>query len=169
MCFNSEILSIQTKLKSFIDSKIFCPHNAKDILQEVNSILVSKQNDFNESKSFSGWAFTIARFQIKKFFTNRKRNREDCVDFSFDSSDFQSNCSTPSQRLLKKEKLKSTLDSIDFVLNNKMSQREKTFFKYTKDGLCRSDIMNEMNLKQTNYYAYRRRINQKFKNHLCEV
>lgn len=169
MCFDSEILSIQTKLKSFISSKIFCPHNAEDVLQEVNTILVCNRNNFNKSKSFSGWAFTITRFQIKKFLTNKKRNREDCVDFSFDSLDFESNSSTPSQKLLNKEKLKSRLDCINFILNNKMSDREKTFFKYTKDGWGRTDIMNEMNLKQTNYYAYRRRINQKFKNHLCEA
>lgn len=169
MSFNSEILSVQPYLKKYIKSKIYCMYNAEDILQDVNSILVQKQNDFDESKSFKGWAFAITRFQIKKFLTKLKRNREDVLDFNFDCLEFSSNCLSPSEKLSNEEDSKSILDSINFVLNNKMSNREKAFFEYTKDGWCRSDIMNEMNLKQTNYYAYRRRINEKFKSYLCEI
>lgn len=169
MSFNSEILSVQPYLKKYIKSKIYCRCNAEDILQDVNSILVQKQNDFDESKSFQGWAFAIARFQIKKFLTKLKRNREDALDFNFDRLEFSKSYSSPLEKLLIKEGNKSTLDNINFILENKMSEREKNFFKYTRDGWNRSEIMNKMNLKQTNYYAYRRRINEKFKNYLCEV
>lgn len=169
MHFDSEISSVQQALKKYIRSKIYCPYHAEDILQEVNSILVKKQNNFDKSKNFSGWAFAIARFQIKKFFSNTKRNREDCADFNFDNINYASDCSSPSQNLLNKEESKSIEDKISFFLENKISDREKTFFKYIKNGLSRSDIMNEMDLKQGNYYAYRMRISQKFKIFVCEV
>ena len=76
MSYESYIEEIQPNLKGFVKSKIIREHDAEDIVQETNIILINKKSEYDESKNFKAWAFTIAHWQIKAYFKKLKRCKE---------------------------------------------------------------------------------------------
>ena len=79
--YSQKMTSIQKSLYAFILSLIPNRVEAEDILQETNLILCQKAEEYDPEKHFQGWAFKIARFQVMKHLTNRKRSK---VYFSTD-------------------------------------------------------------------------------------
>jgi len=63
--FNHLLREIQLPLFQFVFSLIPHKHDAEDILQKTNLILVQKQEEFDPKKgSIKSWAFSIARYQV---------------------------------------------------------------------------------------------------------
>ena len=73
--FTHKITSIQKSLYGFILSLVPNRSEAEDILQETNLILCQKSEEYDPNGHFQGWAFKIARFQVMKHQTNRKRSK----------------------------------------------------------------------------------------------
>lgn len=160
--YSKKIELIKTPLLNFISSKIYNYEDAKDILQNTLLILIKKQNCYDANKSFYSWSFTICRFQIRRFLTEFKRNKEDCYE-SFEGIEGNSlKDHSPDILLINKELNQKKDLEINDVLENRMSERERRFYSLTKKGESRASIMSLMNIKIINYYAYRRRISQKF-------
>ena len=73
--YSQKMTSIQKSLYAFILSLIPNRVEAEDILQETNLILCQKAEEYDPNGHFQGWAFKIARFQVMKHQTNRKRSK----------------------------------------------------------------------------------------------
>jgi len=73
--FEESISKIQGPLYGFIFSLHPNRSDTQDILQKTNTILCEKQSDYDESKSFKGWVFAIARYQVMAHKTFHKRSK----------------------------------------------------------------------------------------------
>lgn len=73
MCYHTKIKEAQPDLLAFVKSRIFSLHDAQDIVQNVNLILINKKDEYDKNKNFKSWALRIADFQIKGYLTKRQR------------------------------------------------------------------------------------------------
>lgn len=73
--FDEELTRIQPALFGFI--KHMCPnrHDAEDILQKTNFIILSKRKEYDHSIPIRSWIFSVARFQFRAYLTMRSRCR----------------------------------------------------------------------------------------------
>ena len=74
----------QRSLYVFILTQTGSTADADDVLQEVNLVILSKAEQFQEGTSFWAWARQIAHFEVLKF---RKSRRQDKLRFSEDFVD----------------------------------------------------------------------------------
>ena len=65
----------QGRLESFIRSLTGDSDVARDILQEVNVVLLKKAKEFEEGTNFTAWAFRIARFEVMTWRRKMGRSR----------------------------------------------------------------------------------------------
>lgn len=61
----------------FVRSMIFNSSDARDILQDVNMVLIRKKSQFVFGTNFKAWAFTIARFECLSYLRRYKKTQ--CV------------------------------------------------------------------------------------------
>ena len=59
-----QISKNQGRLYGFIQSLHYYKNDIDDILQETNITLLNKEKDFDDTKDFIPWAFSIARFTL---------------------------------------------------------------------------------------------------------
>ncbi len=91
--YSQLLTSIQKSLYAFILSLLPNRSEAEDVLQETNLILCQKAGEYDHNGHFQGWAFKIARYQVMKHMTKRKRSKicfstdivEDVAAEEFDS------------------------------------------------------------------------------------
>jgi RNA polymerase sigma-70 factor (ECF subfamily) len=79
--YSQKLTSIQKSLYAFILSLFPNRTEAEDILQETNLILCKKASEYDPKGHFQAWAFKIARFQVMKHLTKKKRSK---IHFSTD-------------------------------------------------------------------------------------
>lgn len=65
----------QGRLEGFIRSLTGDGDAARDILQEVNVVLLKKSKEFEMGTNFTAWAFRIARFEVMTWRRKMSRNR----------------------------------------------------------------------------------------------
>jgi RNA polymerase sigma-70 factor (ECF subfamily) len=74
--FDSSLLDIQNNIYSYILTLIPNRSDAKDILQEVNMIMINKKSSFDPNIGpLKAWAFTIAKYQVMAFRTSKGRSK----------------------------------------------------------------------------------------------
>lgn len=162
-CYNRKIEIIKPLLFNFIKSKIYNYQDAEDILQNTLLILVDKQSSFLYNKSFYSWAFTICRFQIRRFLTESSRSREFTLPQNLDSA--ESSELDPFLILDQKEILLRKHHLARLIERKYLSTRELEFLTLFKEGKSRSEIMNLMNIQRGSYYQYRARVANRFAKH----
>lgn len=146
--YEEKLRLIKTPLLNFASSRIYDFNSAEDVVQDVLLILCQKKNEFDINKSFYSWAFKICRFQIKKYLTLKKRNREDSYA---NVSDFMSDLEHCPVYLINDKEEKSELKkTIDF-LKTKLPPQQKKIFKYITDGMSRKAARAAMDLKISNF------------------
>ena len=64
----------QTDLLAFIQSLLPGDPSVKDVLQRVNMVIWKKRSHFKLGTNFRAWAFTIARWEVRSFLKECKRN-----------------------------------------------------------------------------------------------
>jgi len=146
--FYKKIELIRRPLLNYTKSKIFGFGNAEDIVQDSLIILLQKMNDFDSNKSFHGWAFAICNFQIKKYLTSRKRNKEYCVERFDDSCLGETNSSV--KIINKKEDLKGKLETVKY-LKSKLPPKQLRVFKYITSGMSRKEARELMELNESHF------------------
>lgn len=87
MCYKEDIVEAQYDIKSFVSKYIFNKSDVPDVIQEINKVLLEKEDSFDINKSFKGWAIGVAKWQIRAYLQKKKRNRELVI---FDSSNHSS-------------------------------------------------------------------------------
>ncbi len=69
----------QPDIYLYIRSLLADPHEAADVLQEVNLVLWEKREQFRIDSNFRAWAFQIARYKVLQHAAHRAKA---CVRFS---------------------------------------------------------------------------------------
>jgi RNA polymerase sigma-70 factor (ECF subfamily) len=80
--FDGLLAEYQRRIYFFIRSMVFDPEDAKDLLQDVNMIILRKRSRFTPGTDFKSWSFAIARFECLVYLKRRKKNQEGIADFS---------------------------------------------------------------------------------------
>lgn len=74
----------QSALRAFVHALIPDWHAAEDVLQETNTVLWRKSNQFQPGTNFRAWAFTIANHQVRsarlKFSREKQRMSETAAE-----------------------------------------------------------------------------------------
>lgn len=71
--FEALLTEHQRRIYFFIRSMVFDPEDARDVLQDVNIVIVRKRDHFQPGTDFKSWAFAIARFECLTYLARRKR------------------------------------------------------------------------------------------------
>ena len=66
---------MQRPLYAFILTLLPNRSDAEDVLQETNLILCRKSREYDPSGNFQGWAFRIARFQVLRHLSVKRRSK----------------------------------------------------------------------------------------------
>lgn len=78
--FDQLVISHQQRLYVFIRSMVFNPSDARDILQDVNIVLIRKKAKYERGTNFKAWAFTIARFECLSYLSRYKKHQWTTLD-----------------------------------------------------------------------------------------
>ncbi|MCW1883627.1 sigma-70 family RNA polymerase sigma factor [Luteolibacter flavescens] len=65
--FESLLVAHQQRIYFFIRSMVFNPEDARDVLQDVNAIILRKKERFTPGTDFKSWSFAIARFECLSY------------------------------------------------------------------------------------------------------
>lgn len=131
-----------------------------DILQETNLTLLKKCDDFDNSRDFLPWAFSVARFTLMAF--KQKRARElKRVSYGAESL----------YEFLADEKLDDKiLHEIEIermrlieVIRSNLSSKSLMMFDKMLEGKSPKQMSNETGYSMRNIYSYRRRTINKAK------
>jgi RNA polymerase sigma factor (sigma-70 family) len=133
---------IQPRIRKYVYSVVYDHKNAEDIVQNVNLILIKKRNEYDDSKSFSGWAMTITRFQIKRYLTDRKRWNNKFINFQH--KDFPA-IEDPFHHLIQDEKIK-----LDLEIQNYLPDKQYKIYKRLREGFSVKEISKELSIKPNN-------------------
>jgi RNA polymerase sigma-70 factor, ECF subfamily len=73
------LTSHQLDIYFYVHSLVPDPNDAAEILQDTNVVLWEKCGQFDVARDFRPWAFQVARYEVLKYRTKRKRK---CLCFS---------------------------------------------------------------------------------------
>ena len=162
--YSKKIELIDPILKRFCIDRVFNKQDAIDVAQNTLLILITAKNKYNKNKSFYSWAFTICRFQIKRYLTMQKRNKEDNYapdSFAYSMQLIDDKC--PFNEQFKKQTREHQINTLHKIKEKNMTSRERDFFELSWAGRSREEIMQIMNLKKVNYYQIKRRVLNRLK------
>jgi RNA polymerase sigma-70 factor, ECF subfamily len=63
----------QVRIYGLIHSMVMQDADAEDVFQETASVLWRKSAEFEPGSNFAAWALSVARFQVQKFYLQKKR------------------------------------------------------------------------------------------------
>lgn len=69
------LTSHQSRLYAFILSLVFDPDQADDVLQQTNTVLWQKNQEFEIGSNFVAWSFRVAQFQVLAHRKTLQRDR----------------------------------------------------------------------------------------------
>lgn len=139
---------IRRPLLNYAKAKIYGAGNAEDVVQNTILILCQKINHFDPNKSFNGWAFRICNFQIKKYLTKKKRNREDSFEDSSAFSDEE--IEAPAEMVILEEDSQDELDNIE-LLKSKLPPKQLEVFTHILNGTSRLKARRALGMKETTF------------------
>lgn len=73
--FESLLVAHQHRIYFFIRSMVFNPEDARDVLQDVNVIIIRKRDQFATGTDFKSWSFAIARFECLAYLRRLEARR----------------------------------------------------------------------------------------------
>lgn len=162
--FSRKIELVNPYLLKMLNTKIFNRSDRKDILQDTNLILISKQNEFNDQKSFWSWAFTILHFQILQYIKGKKRqSKREAFYFANSTppslSDINDDMTEP-----RLEWFISRKYALQQIRKQDLTLREKEFLDKLIKGTHKNEIILEMGLKNVSHYnVCKRRLTERVK------
>ena len=72
--FTSQLVAVQRRLYSYILTLVPSLVDADDVLQESNSVLLRKRNEYTPGTEFGAWACRVAYFEVLSY--RRRKSRE---------------------------------------------------------------------------------------------
>jgi RNA polymerase sigma factor (sigma-70 family) len=161
--YSKKIERIKPILMGFALKKIRNRVDAEDVVQNCLIILFKKEALFDSSKSFFNWAFTILNFQIKGFFSQRSRSKEDLVGEVENSSNNAHADYINSRDFLEKKR-----DQLRLLNLNKdcLSTRESQVLNLTLKGFKQIEISRELKIRSCHVSNYNKNLITKMKSRL---
>lgn len=150
MSYGAQLKESQPTLKAFVESKIFHKEDAYDIIQNVNEVVLNKQELFNEEKSFEAWVIGIAKYQIKAYLKKHKNTPDivplDCgregEGYVIDENPTLWLAEIPFGDLVQKERRELRLQ-----IRSKLTKKQKIIFDLTCEGFSPSQISEKLDIK----------------------
>ena len=166
MCYHTKIKDVQPRLVNFVKSRVFSLHDAQDIIQNVNVILVNKKDEYDENKNFNSWAIRIADFQIKSYFSKLKRCRISLSPMgeedSFKNTDL-TNHNCPASIMENNEKAEKFRKRI-FTRKKLLSKNQLQVINLYCKGLKYKEIAKTLNIPISTVSVTKSRAIKKMKN-----
>lgn len=78
--FDVLLTAHQTRMYFFIRSMVFNPDDARDVLQDVNMVILRKKGAFQPGSDFKSWAFAIARFECLSYLHKYRKSVVSTLD-----------------------------------------------------------------------------------------
>ncbi|WP_052572717.1 sigma-70 family RNA polymerase sigma factor [Haloferula sp. BvORR071] len=78
--FEALLIAHQHRIYFFIRAMVFNPDDARDVLQDVNALIIRKRERFAAGTDFKSWAFAIARFECLTYLRRYEARRKVPVD-----------------------------------------------------------------------------------------
>jgi RNA polymerase sigma factor (sigma-70 family) len=174
-CYEQKIELIRRPLLRYIKSCVFDFSECEDILQNTLLIIFNKRNEYNSSKNFYNWSFSICRFQIKAYLSKKKRNREHssgtltCGGIMNHFHESYISCfSFPFQDIIKKDRSNEMSKKVRSI-SHKLSDKENKFLNYSCEGLNKDQVKSKMNISDNYYNTLRSRTISKCKNLIIKL
>ncbi|MCW1913855.1 sigma-70 family RNA polymerase sigma factor [Luteolibacter sp. GHJ8] len=73
--FETLLISHQHRIYFFIRTMVFNPDDARDVLQDVNAVIIRKRGQFMPGSDFKSWSFAIARFECLTYLRRHEAKR----------------------------------------------------------------------------------------------
>lgn len=73
--FIRNLTQAQPRVFAYVMTLLPDPEAAQDVLQETNTVLLEKADEYDESRDFVRWACGIARFKVLAYRRDRGRDR----------------------------------------------------------------------------------------------
>ncbi len=73
--FVRELLGCQDAVYSYIRSLVPRQSDAEDVLQQTNTVLLRKADEFNDVEDLTSWSCRVAYFEVLAYRTRQKRDR----------------------------------------------------------------------------------------------
>ena len=171
MCYQTDLQNQQEQIKAFVFSRIINRHDALDVVQEINRVIIEKEGEFDESRNFSSWAMGIASFQIKAYLTTMKRKKTialddikegshrvaelDAIDDSVWLSDI------PLSNLVSKE-----INSLTIKIMARLTPTQRKVFRLLCKGYSNPEIVEELDMPHRTVQILKHRLIQRAKKYL---
>jgi RNA polymerase sigma factor (sigma-70 family) len=169
MCYETKIKKVQPRLNGYIKSRVYSNHDAEDIIQDTNRILINKEKEYEESKNFNAWAFAIASFQIKAYLSRSKRSKlvynsnEPLLDSIHPSTEKAEDTNlSPSEILQNKEDKNQRIKKIK-LSKTFLSETEKQVFELSELNYKNKQISKILRITEGSVGAYKSRAIKKIK------
>ncbi|MFD2257426.1 sigma-70 family RNA polymerase sigma factor [Luteolibacter algae] len=126
--FIGHLTEIQVPLRLYVSSLMPGDSSAKDVIQNANTTLWRKRNEYEPGTFFKAWAFSIARYEVLNY--RKKVARESRLVFGEDLENaFAEELSEHSDDLEQRhEALKHCLEKL------RPTHRELLLHRYSSDG-----------------------------------
>ena len=180
MCYQADLEDLQPKIKAFVLSRVTNKCDACDVIQDINRVIIEKENEFDVSRDFNAWGMGIARFQILAYLTKMKRNKN--ISFNnlveghmqekngildnyhgdlkpIDDVDWLIN--TPLYSLVEEE-MSTLLKKIVKIL----TPPQRRVFRLLCQGFSHTQICTELNMNYGSVTAHKRRLINRAKDYL---
>jgi RNA polymerase sigma-70 factor (ECF subfamily) len=80
LSFDELLTVFQPRLYFFIRSMVFNPDDARDVLQDVNMVILRKKATFEPGSDFKSWTFAIARFECLSYLHKYRKSVTGSLD-----------------------------------------------------------------------------------------
>ena len=152
--YEENISDSQGRLRGFLGSLHPYPHEVNDVLQETNLTLLKKREDYDPSRKFLPWAFSIARFTLMAY---RKKRARELNKISYGASAIYD--LMPDDKLGEDILYEMEVERLRIInsIRSELSARALMIFDDFLEGKSCKQISEEMNLPIRTIYSYRHR------------
>ena len=194
MCYQADLESLQPKIKAFVLSRVINRCDAFDVIQDINRVIIEKEQEFDDSRDFDAWGMGIARFQILAYLTKMKRNKNISFNNLLEGHMHEKKKTSPSSLGLAEQAngipnnyhgdLKP-IDDVDWLINTPwhslveeemstllkkivkiLTPPQRRVFRLLCQGFSHTEICTELNMNYGSVTAHKRRLINRAKDYL---
>jgi RNA polymerase sigma-70 factor (ECF subfamily) len=133
--FINQVTRSQRHLHAFIQTMIWHPTDADDVLQETNLVLWRKVDDFDPTRPFMPWAMRIAQLQAMAWLKTRSRAKQRMADVLLET--------LAAESIEEADEMEPRRVALaDCLLHLSPEHRELIARRYEPDG-CVNDVAEE--------------------------
>ena len=163
-----EISQNQGKLHGYLNAIHPYQDEVNDILQDTNVTLINKQKDFDSSKKFLPWAFSIAKFT---WLAHKKKRAREGVKLKCDSDLMDVVLDLESTSLRDDLMYEMELERLNLLdlIRKRLTWRQNALLDALLEGKSLHEICDEWNANYSAVSTLKTRMVKKMKSILLEI